>query len=299
MADDESAPGKDTAQKSTASDDGSSGSVGWLSGLDTDTQELAKARGWDKGTGDEVLPKVVQSYRELSGKLGKSISVPADDAPPEEKERFFTAIGRPEKPEDYEFKLPDEYPEGLPYDKEFADNFRGVFHEAGVPKTMADKLHGAFALQMAAMAQANVEAVKTKVEGTHDALVKDWGPVESDTFKANKSYMDTAVDKLGLTEAFKANGIMLDDGSWTDPAVAQAMKTIGESMFKEDVLEGDATGGSGGGKNPWKADQLNTKEQGRLIQQAKAGSKADRQKVAKLIQAAGKNPYSYFEEGDL
>src|SRR4249920_2117793 len=76
----------------------------WLSGLqDAGNRDLVTKKGWDKSNTPDV---VINSYRELEGRLGKAIVVPDANAPREDYDRVYTALGKPKTPGDYVFRLP-------------------------------------------------------------------------------------------------------------------------------------------------------------------------------------------------
>jgi hypothetical protein len=144
----------------------------------------------------------------------------------------------------------------------------------------AQSLHDAFALAQAEQAKAHVTALTKAVETTADALAKEWGPQDSEAFKAKHELANRALKKLGLVESFKKSGIILNDGALTDPALAVAFSQIGEKMFAEDTIDGD---GGSGGPNPFKDDQFN-------LSQITALVKSDPDKARRLAREAGKDP---------
>jgi hypothetical protein len=242
----------------------------------------------DEGTRTWVEKKGYKSVEDLAKAavnqesiLGSSVRVPAADAPKEEWEKFYSKSGRPEKPDAYELKRPEGLPSDLPYDEALAGNFKTWAHGAGLNGRQAQTLHDQFALAQAEQAKAHVTALTKAVETTHDALVKEWGPQESEGFKTKHEMANRALKKLGLVESFQKSGIILKDNALTDPALALAFAQIGEKMFAEDSIDGDP---SVGGKNPFKdGPDFNLTE-------ASALSKSDPARARALIKQAGKDP---------
>ncbi|WP_398469646.1 hypothetical protein [Tardiphaga sp.] len=282
----------------TTADDGSVARSDASAGT-PDTQQQAPGNGspdanaspfaglQDEGTRTWIEKKGYKSVEDLAKAavnqesiIGSSLRVPAQDAPKEEWDKFYSKAGRPDKPDAYELKRPDGLPEDLPYDEALAGNFKGWAHKAGLNGSQAQSLHDAFAHAQAEQAKAHVTALKEAVEGAADALVKEWGPQDSPGFKSKHEMANRAMKKLGLVESFQKSGIILKDGALTDANLAKAFAAIGEKMFSEDSVDGDA---STSGKNPFKDDQFSLTEIGRLV-------KSDPEQARRLAREAGKDP---------
>jgi hypothetical protein len=237
------------AGQQQSSDNGSAGGAAksWLDGLSEGNRKLADTKGW-KEPGD--LDKALTSYAELEALQGKSLRIPGADATADELNEFYSKLGRPESPDKYEFKRPENLPADLPYSDDLAKASKSWMHEAGLNSKQAQAMHDHFVTFQAEQAKAAQATYATAVESTHDALVKEWGPLDSDGFKEKHALADRAMKKLGLADAFKKTGLILPDGALTDPQIAKAFSAIGEAMFKEDTIDDD--GGAQGGENPFK-----------------------------------------------
>lgn len=211
------------------------------------------ARKWVDTKGYKSHEDIVSAALSLEQKLGTSVSVPAPDAPKEEWAKFHAKLPEAMRPvesaDKIEFKRPEGLPADLPYDDGLANTSKAWMVEAGVSAKQSQLLHDKFAGHMAEMAKAQQVAVAASVEKTHDDLVKDWGPATSEGFKEKLEVANRAMKGLGLVDAYKAKGILLADGSLTDPQIAKAFHAVGEAMFKEDTING---GDARGGDNPFK-----------------------------------------------
>jgi hypothetical protein len=236
-------------------------------------------RKWVETKGYKSVDDVAKAAFHAEQKIGSSVTKPADDASETEWNAFYSKIGRPEKPDAYEFKRPDGLPSDLPYDEALAGSFKTWAHQAGLNGRQAQTLHDQFALAQAEQAKAHVAALTKAVETTADALVKDWGPQDSEGFKTKHELANRALKKLGLVESFKKSGIIMHDGALTDPALAVAFSQIGEKMFAEDRIDG---GDAPGGPNPFKGEK-NLTEISALV-------KSDPDKARRLAREAGLNP---------
>lgn len=110
-------------------------SLGWRAGLPDDlkTNETFAAY---KTVGDFAKDHLATAakVKEYEGKLGNSIPKLSENATPEEREKFFNSLGRPEKAEGYEFVGEDK---AAP---EWTKAYKDAMHKIGVPKAMAKEL---------------------------------------------------------------------------------------------------------------------------------------------------------------
>lgn len=114
----------------------------------------------------------------LQSKLGQRVEgVPKPDAAPEEWDKFYSALGRPEKADDYEVPT-DEWPEELKAIGEFVDAAAGannpayiqklkeVAHFLGVPK---EKFPQAFKMLNVGFVEANKEFFETAMNAKNES----------------------------------------------------------------------------------------------------------------------------------
>lgn len=270
------------------------GAKSWFDGLSEGNRKLAENKGWTKPEGS--IDKVLTSYAELERMQGESLRVPAADAPAEEWEKFNSKLPetmRPvTSPDKLEFKRPDGLPENLPYSDELAAASKAWAVEAGATPKVAQAYHDKYVGYMAEQAKAAQVALAKSVEDTHTELVKDWGPVDSDGFKQKLEVSNRALKKLGLVDAYKAKGILLPDGTLTDPQIARAFNAVGEAMFKEDTIEG---GNAQSGQNPFKRNAAGD----RNISAISALVKSDPQRARRLAIEAGENPDVWMPNNPL
>lgn len=250
------------------------------------------ARKWVDTKGYKSHEDVVSAALSLEQKLGTSVTVPAPDAPKEEWDKFHSKLPetmRPvASPDKIEFKRPEGLPENLPYDEGLANTSKAWMVEAGLTSKQSQAMHDKFAGHMAEMATAQQAAIAKSVETTHDELVKDWGPKDSDGFKEKLTVADRAMKKLGLVDAYKAKGILLADGSLTDPQIAKAFQAIGEAMFKEDTINNDP---ASSGVNPFKRGP-----DGKIVSPTAISAliQSDPERAKRMCREAGENPDQWF-----
>lgn len=253
----------------------------WAGLQDEGNRKTVEAKGWTgKGPDD-----VITSYRELESRLGKAIVPPGDDAKPEDWSAFYAKMGRPEKAEAYEFKLPDGLPENFPYDAKAADKYRVWAHEAGLPPKQAQALHDQFvkdqAAQLESIQRQNTEAAKS----AHETLTKEWGDPSSDTYKRNQELANRAIRQAGGSELLKEMqrvGALGPNGEVLTPHLAKAFAKFGSENFAEDTLYG----GPSQGPNPFSDKSVDMTKQGQIIRNDPDHARA-------LIRAAGIDPKEY------
>jgi len=100
-------------------------------------EEIRAEGTWDRFGKIQDVFKSESEARKLVSKKG--IIPPTDKSPPEEWDAFYKALGRPDKPEQYGLKRPDEIPEDF-WDDEILKSATTVFHEIGLTTPHAKKL---------------------------------------------------------------------------------------------------------------------------------------------------------------
>lgn len=268
-------------------DQGSNGESGpKLAGpLNEDNRATVEAKKWAGEDGSIDLNKIVEGYKNLETHASKSLKVPGEDATDEDWNKFYSNLGRPEKPDGYEFQLNREaLPEEFPYDEKSATEFRNWAHEAGLTPKQAQMLHDKFVGYQAGNFTAMTEH-RQKAEGdAHRAIVDEWGGTESEGYKRNVELASRSIHQLGLTDAFKEGGLLSKDGAILNAKAAFAMAKVGKELYAEDSM---AMSSSGLAANPFsEGPHFNRSKQGELIRN-------DPQRAKAMILSAGRNPSEY------
>lgn len=290
-----SRPAGNLATPPAGGDNGSAPPAGksWFDGLSEGNRKLAEAKGWTKA---ENLDRVFTSYAELERQQGESLRVPAADASPEDWQKFHARLPETMRPvtssEKVEYRRPDGLPENFAYSDELANASKAWAVEAGASPKTAQAYHDKFVGYMAEQARVQEVALARSVEATHDDLVRDWGPTQSDGFRQKLEVANRAMKKLGLVDAYKAKGILLPDGALTDPQIAKAFHAIGEAMFREDTIDGGGRLGTG---NPFKRNAAGE----RNISAISALVKSDPARARRLAREAGENPDLWMPNNPL
>lgn len=196
-------------------------------------------RGWAKPFLDKPWsPELgVELSKKLDGAetlIGKKTLIPSADAKPEEIDAFLGKL-RPEKPEDYEFKLGEKPDEG------FVKAFRESAHFAGLSKVQTARLVEKLTPHFQASAKAKSDAEAAREAEYAKVLGEMTGGAD---FSKKQARVMNAARELVPKEA-RAFVDKMDDKSLALFAVfadAVLSKYAGEDDFKAD---GPAGGGGG------------------------------------------------------
>lgn len=266
--------------------DGSGGPAGggepnpndFMSGLSDDHKTLIKNKGWGEEPG-EVLNKALTSYGELQKAFSSRDS----------------SSSAPKDASEYTFNEPTDLPEGLPYDKSFADWFRGAAHAAGLPADKASAVHDAFvkhaAESFAGTTDAQQTQLKDAIRDTEKSLVEDWGQQENPSFKHALEMSRRAVEQMGFTPELLAQmGVVAEVNGEQKIVNADFFKIMakqGTQHYAEDSLFGST---KNAGTNPFDPATADVTMQGRIY-------KEDPEHAKRLIMAlkpADQQRYSYL-----
>lgn len=147
-----------------------------------------EARGYIANKGFKSPADVLESYRNFEKLQGvpqdRILKLPENLDSPEAR-ALWERLGAPKEAKDYKF-------EGV--DPKHAEYLAKVYHELGVPKSMAEKVTAKlneYSTQQATQAQ---EAQKQVMEQAKQTLMKEWGAA----FEQNTNVVDSAARNLGL-----------------------------------------------------------------------------------------------------
>ena len=239
---------------------------------------------------------IAKTAYEQEKMLGNAIRVPGKDAKPEDVEAYLNKLGRPEKADGYDFTVPKDLPEHLPYDAERATGFKALAHSQGLTAKQAAAIHDwavknavdDFASYSGKSAEERAEAAKAETA----KLEKLWGPLDGDQMKTNLSFADKALKEVGGEDAlkeFQRVGLIGTEGNVILSApIAAMLAKFGQAVFKEDQV---LTGKADRLNNPFaEGGSFNVTAQMKLL-------KEDREQALAFIAAAGKKPADFGIKG--
>ena len=151
-------------------------SLGWKAGL-PDPLKTNEAFKDFKTVGDfaQNYLEVSNKAKDLEGKIANYVPKLGDNATDAERNQYYDALGRPQKPSEYEFDGEDK---NAP---EWTNSWKQQFHSMGFTKAQAKQLSTAFNGQMQKMVEAHNTALKNEYTAAETALKSEWG----DKYDAN------------------------------------------------------------------------------------------------------------------
>ena len=198
---------------SAASGDGSTGNQqtqtpGWLAGLPSDLRDNEAFKPY-RTVGDfaKAHLETANKAKEYEGKLANSIPKLGENATPEERDRFYTSLGRPDKPEGYEL---DPEKKNAPEWNKYWEN---TLFEEGIPKKTAQALQSKLNAQLTSMVEAHNAKILAENTKAAETLKAEWGDKYDGKVELLsrfwKKETDTELDKVFVGETSANRNIML------------------------------------------------------------------------------------------
>lgn len=211
---------------------GQSGGEDWRAALPDELREAeALARFADVGA-------LAREHIHLQSLIGrKGLIPPGDAATPEERAAFFTALGRPATPEDYD--LADiAPPEGMPWDDHMQAAMLRRMHDAGLNGTQARALVAAYAEMQGDAFRTAVAAQEAASARALAGLEAEWG----ERFDARLDLAGRAFRAAFGDDYDNVAGLALADGGRVGdhPAFVRAFAALGERMAEPELVGGTA-----------------------------------------------------------
>lgn len=189
---------------------------------------------WDA---EKKAPKVEdlgRSYQSLEKLLGREkVPVPTSEEDEEGWTRWYSAAGRPDEPDGYEFDRPDSLPEDLPYDEETEKNFRMWAHVNGLNKRQAKALYDGYVktqLERHSAYQKHQEDAKVQAD---QAMRREYGQ----QYDAKLARAKAALQKYADPDYY---AFLNESGAGNDPRMIRAWIKIGEELAGDERLKGNA-----------------------------------------------------------
>ena len=196
----------------------------WTAEYAPDERDFIAVKGW------RAPSDLLQSYRHLERLVGSdTVRIPGRDAPVDEIDAFWSRLGRPETPADYDISAPSDM---AGYSQDMQDWFRDVAHECRMPTEMAQRFHDKYVEKFVTEASGLAAGLAEARQHTEAELRANWGV----DYDRKQALADRALQALGgdrLVEELRLTG--LD----TSAALTEAFAAAGEQLLSEDGLEDD------------------------------------------------------------
>jgi hypothetical protein len=151
------------------------------------------------------------------------VILPTEKSSPEEWNNYYKAIGRPDKPEEYELNN-----DGVAVDENLLKTMLPVFHELGLNKKQAQTLNSKWNEVQKGALEAAEKAIESQREKTTGEFKKEWG----NNFDANLKKADAAGNRVFGAEFMAA---LKNANLHVNPSVIKGLfklsEVIGEHSF--------------------------------------------------------------------
>lgn len=173
---------------------------------------------------------LAKSYLEARRMIGSNkVSLPGADATPEQRDQFYKALGRPDKPEEYEWPT-EGLPEGPALTDKAKERIAKAAHQVGLPKREGAMLYRMVAQMAAEDVAAQAQAQQQFAQETEQGLRREWGAAYDQNWKLAERAVGHFIGKE-FTEQLK----------FTNPAIIKGYAKIGK-MIAEDEVRGAGAG---------------------------------------------------------
>jgi hypothetical protein len=174
-----------------------------------------------------TISDAAKSLLDLEGKSANAVVLPGAQATKEEWDRYYKAVGRPDKPSDYKLEKIT-LPEGLVSDAKVEEAFLAHAHSLGLSQDQVAKIHAWYTAEMVKTTLTNQRIVKTSAEDAKGELRKQHGAKFDETMSlAGRFYTRLAGNDKELENAFARSGII--NNSRLINRFAEMERKIGEA----------------------------------------------------------------------
>lgn len=200
-----------------------------LATLPDDLKSHPSLQAYRKGDGFDIggLVKEHVNLQALIGKKG--VLPPGEKDGPEAWERYYNQLGRPARPEQYQFQKPQGY---AGYSDEFANAYRDVAHKNGLTARQAAGMHDWFVTSALEAEQAGASRSRMDGDALDQALRQKWGGQYDAMVASGRRAAKTFAPPEALDELEQAIG---------GPALMELFANIGERMREDGLIGGGAS----------------------------------------------------------
>ena len=165
-------------------------SLGWRAGLPDPLKENEAFKSF-KTVGEFAQHHLdtASKVTDLEAKMKDAVPKLPDDATDEERDLYYEALGRPEKPDQYEFDGEDK---NAP---EWTNHWKQQFHSLGLTKEQAKSLSAAFNSQIQKMVDAHNAARQNEIKAAEEKLKSEWGDKFDTNAELAKRFYKTHLGK--------------------------------------------------------------------------------------------------------
>ena len=191
--------------------------------------EAQKEESWRDGLPDDLqgvktlekfkdVDALAKGYVHLEKYFDGTIKIPGEKATPEDWDRYYSKLGRPDTPDDYEFEK-QEVPEGMNYDEHMEGEFLKKAHGMGLNNKQVGELYNWYNGQSKEMFVQHQVQHENSIQKAEIELRADWGR----QYDEKISSIQRLVDQYATNEEKQ---YLETSGFGNDPNVAKMMDRI-------------------------------------------------------------------------
>ena len=141
----------------------------WANGLSEENKAMVSTKKWVN------VDAAFDSHRSAEAAFSGRETIPTAESSVEDTNAFYEKMGKPAEAKGYEFSVPEDLPEGLPYDTNLAETFRAGAHELNLTAAQGSGVHDMFVNYQVAAHEAHEQQVAEAATAGADALAKEPG----------------------------------------------------------------------------------------------------------------------------
>lgn len=226
--------GGDSTQTSTGQGESKYGEGDWRSGLSQEWQGHSSIQ--DIKTQDDLVKSFVHAQSLVGADKSTIIMKPKEGATPEQIREYHSALGVPEKADDYHYDVSK-----LEGDQEALNgvvtDMKSTFHELGIPKETGEALMAKFFENQDGAKQAHLEHLQQDAAKSEENLKKDW----ADAYDQNIAIAKEALKQFDVSGELK--NLLIANGLQSNEHFVKLFNEIGKRTLDSSVIMG-VSGGS-------------------------------------------------------
>lgn len=183
-----------------------------------------------------TVGELVKGYDNAQKLIGaKGVILPTDKSTPEEVEKFYNTLGRPEKPEGYKFSPIEKLHKAIQITPEDDKAFKTLMHKHGIPQKQADALRrDYFSMASQLLDKKDKESISAR-EQAETALRGEWGA----DYDAKLQKTQRLIDKFGGEEGRADFGEL-----GNNPKALKILAAIADKFSEDGFVPGNKQGSS-------------------------------------------------------
>ena len=179
----------------------------------------------------KTVGELAKGYTEAQKLIGaKGVILPGEKATPEEVEKFYNTLGRPEKPDGYKLSPLEKLHPELKITPESEAGFKALVHKHGLTAKQADGLYKEYFGMISQSLTKRDEGMLASKHEAEKALRTDWGA----NYDKNLAGAKRLIDKFGGEGGREGFG---DIGN--NPKVLKTLANIAKQFSEDGFIKGN------------------------------------------------------------